>query len=221
MAGSPLTTRPLRRASIPGRWTNYWNGSGGDGLDFAPGTGWAYSNVGYLVVRQFIEAAVDDELGAALQSLAFGPLDLCPAGLALESGDLDGTAWGNRDRYHPGWVYHGFLIGTALDAARFLDGLMSGRLLRPDLLEVMKNSHPLGGATAGRPWETTGYGLELMSGRMSMAGPATGHSGGGPTGVSAVYHFVECDPPCTVAAFARGTDEGVAENAVARLGAQT
>ena len=112
------------------------------------------------------------------------------------------------------------LIGTAVDAARFLDGLMSGRLLPSDLLDSMKFRHPLGGAIAGRLWETTSYGLGLMSGRMSKAGLAIGHSGCGPASVSAVYHFTECNPPSTIAAFAQGNDEGITENAVVRLTSQ-
>ena len=55
---------------------------------------------------------------------------------------------------------------------------------------------------------------------MSIAGLAIGHSGVGPGSVGAVYHFPERDPPCTIAAFAQGEDEGVTENAVVRLGAQ-
>jgi len=193
---------------------------GADNLDFAPGTGWAYSNVGYFFVRQIIEAAADADIGAAMQSLVFGPLGLQSASLVAEPGDLDGIAWGNPNRYHPGWVYHGLLIGSASDAARLLDTLMSGRLLPPDLLEIMKARHPIGGPVAGRPWETTGYGLGLMTGRMSVVGQAIGHSGGGPENVCAVYHFPELEPSCTVATFAQGSDEGVTEHAAAQLAAQ-
>jgi len=137
--------------------------------------------------------------------------------LAREPGDLDSTAWGNPDRYHPGWVYHGLLTGTASDAVRLLNGLLSEQFLPPDLLDSMKSGLPLGGGLPGRPWETTAYGLGLMIGCMSKAGLAIGHSGRGTASVGAVYHFPECHPPCTAAAFARCTGEGVTEHAVARL----
>ncbi len=104
-----------------------------------------------------------------------------------------------------------------MDAAGFLDGLLRGRLLPPDLLNIMKTRHPLGGAIAGRPWEETGYGLGLMNGTLSEAGRAFGHSGVGPGSVSAIYHFPECQPSCTVAAFAEGNDEGLNERAVVKL----
>ncbi len=189
-------------------------------LDFPPGQGWRYSNVGYLFVCQIIEDAAGVDIATAIQELAFDPLDIRSVTLAMEPDDLDGTAWGNPGRYHPGWVYHGLLTGTATDAVRFMDGLLSGRLLSPDLLEIMTKPHPLGGGIDGRPWETTGYGLGLMIGRMSAAGLAIGHSGAGPGSVNAVYHFPDCDPPCTVAAFTQAYDEGITEHAAARLATQ-
>jgi CubicO group peptidase (beta-lactamase class C family) len=193
---------------------------GGDNLDFAPDEGWAYSNVGYLFVRRIIEQAVDDDIGSAMQKFVFDPLDVQSVRLATKPDDLDGTAWGNAARYHPGWVYHGLLIGTARDAVCFMHGLLSGRLLEAELLEIMALPHPFGGAIPGRPWETTGYGLGLMIGKMAGAGLAIGHSGAGPGSVNAVYHFPERVPACTVAAFTRDDDEGVTENVVARLAAR-
>jgi len=240
LPGRPYTLRELlqHRAGVPnyGRLTSYveaverretpWMPDEllervrADRLDFAPGEGWTYSNVGCFLVRRLIEETVGDEIGAALQRLVLGPLDLGSVSLVTEPADLDGTAWGNRHGYHPGWVYHGLLIGTAMDAACFLDGLMAGRLLPSGLLETMKKLHRLGGPLSGRPWEMPGYGLGLMVGRMAEAGFAIGHSGGGPRSVSAVYHFPERGSPCTIAAFAEGTDEGITEHAVARLAAQ-
>jgi len=52
---------------------------------------------------------------------------------------------------------------------------------------------------------------------MASAGMATGHSGAGPGSVSAVYHFADRASPCTVAAFARGDEEGATENESVRL----
>jgi D-alanyl-D-alanine carboxypeptidase len=94
---------------------------------------------------------------------------------------------------------------------------MSGDLLSSVLLKQMTTVHPVVGRWPTRPWETTGYGLGLAIGRMKDAGLAVGHSGAGPGSVSAVYHFVDRDPPCTVAAFAQGDDEGIAEHEVVRL----
>ncbi len=159
-----------------------------------------------------------------MQRLVFAPLELHSVELATAPGDLDRLAWGNPDHHHSGWVYHGLLTGTAAGAVRFLDGLMSGRLPPPELLAIMRIQHPLGGALPGRPWQSTSYGLGPMIGRMSAAGQtiaAIGHSGGGPDSVNALYHFPECRPPCTIAAFTRGRDEGIAEAAVARLAGES
>jgi hypothetical protein len=95
---------------------------------------------------------------------------------------------------------------------------MSGDVLPPDLLTEMTTRHPISEQSlAGRPWETSGYGLGLMIGRMASAGIAMGHSGAGPGSVSAIYHFGDRPTPCTVAAFAKGDDEGTTEHEVVRL----
>jgi len=92
---------------------------------------------------------------------------------------------------------------------------MAGDVLPPELLTEMMTSHAIcAGSLPGRPWETTGYGLGLMIGRMASAGIAMGHSGAGPGSVSAVYHFRDRPRACTVAAFAPGDHEGIAENEV-------
>jgi D-alanyl-D-alanine carboxypeptidase len=188
-----------------------------DRLDFEPGHGWCYSNVGYFFVRRSIEEATGRDIGSALRQLVFDALGLDSVRLVTSVGDLADTAWGNRSQYDPGWVYHGLLVGTPGDAARFLHKLMSGDVLPPELLSEMTTCHPIAGRLPGRPWETTGCGLGLMIGQMTSAGIAMGHSGAGPGSVSAVYHFGDRASPCTIAAFARGDDEGVTEHEVARL----
>jgi D-alanyl-D-alanine carboxypeptidase len=191
-----------------------------DRLDFEPGRGWRYSNIGYLFVRQIIEQTTGGDIGSALRHLVFDALGLSSVRIVATACDLAGTAWGNRGNYDPGWVYHGLLAGTPADAASFLHRLMAGDVLPAALLTEMTTCHPLGGALPGRPWETHGYGLGLMIGRMTSVGLAVGHSGAGPGSVSAVYYFGDRKKPCTVAAFALADTEGAAENEVARLAAE-
>jgi CubicO group peptidase (beta-lactamase class C family) len=74
-------------------------------LDFDPGRGWHYSNVGYLFVRQLVEEAVGQDIGSALRYLIFDSLGLDSVKLATSAQDLADTAWGNRTDYDPGWVY--------------------------------------------------------------------------------------------------------------------
>jgi D-alanyl-D-alanine carboxypeptidase len=187
-------------------------------LDFDPGQGWRYSNVGYLFVRQFIERATGRDIGSALRYLVFDALGLDSVKLAASAQDLADTAWGNRTGYDPAWVYHGLLIGTPGDAVCFLHRLMSGGVLPPRLLTEMTIRHPIRDQPlSGRPWKTAGYGLGLMIGRVASAGVALGHSGGGPGSVCAVYHFADRPTPCTIAAFTTGENEAGAEYEISKL----
>jgi D-alanyl-D-alanine carboxypeptidase len=56
-----------------------------------------------------------------------------------------------------------------------------------------------------------------MIGELDAAALAIGHSGAGPGSVNAAYHFPQATPPCTVAVFAQGEDEGVVEREAARI----
>jgi D-alanyl-D-alanine carboxypeptidase len=191
-----------------------------DRLDYEPGHGWNYSNVGYYFVRRKIEQITAQDIGSALRRLVFDPLRLASVRLVTTVEDLAGTAWGNPGRYDPGWVFHGLLAGTPHDAVRFLHKLITGDVLRPDLLAEAIAPHPVGGPWADRPWSRGSYRLGLMIGECS-AGTAIGHSGAGPGSVVAVYHFSERALPCTVAVFAQGADRpsdvGLAEQEAVRL----
>ena len=183
-------------------------------LLFPPGQGWTYSNVGYLLVRRIVEQAAAEDIDAALRRLVLAPLGVSGVRVAREPTDLVGTAWGNATGYHPGWVYHGLLLGTPAEAALFFDRLLTGRLLPSGLLGVMCEPRPLGGPIPGRPWRTAGYGLGLMIDVASSRGRCLGHTGQGPGSASAAYHFPDLDPPTTAAAFAPVEDQAVVEFAV-------
>ena len=185
-----------------------------DRLLFAPGRGWTYSNVGYLFVRGLIENEMGKRFDIALRRLVFEPLGVPEVTLAREPADLDGTAWGNQSRYHPGWVYHGLAVGTPAEAALFVDRLLAGQLLPAELLRAMLEVHPVGGPIAGRPWQSPGYGLGIMVDAASPRGRCMGHTGGGPGSVAASFHFADLRPTRTVAAFAPVEDPGMVERAV-------
>ena len=163
-----------------------------DRLLFAPGCGWAYSNVGYLIARRRIEEVCGAPLAATLRELVLRPLGLEIAHLAETMVDMDATVFAGGHGYHPGWVYHGTVVGPVAEAALALHRLLSGELLAPALLAAMLRPHPLDGPLPERPWQTTGYGLGLMLGTMLRPGmprpvEVAGHSAGGPGSCGAVY----------------------------------
>lgn len=188
---------------------------GRDRLDFPPGNGWGYSNVGYMFIREVIEEATGETAANALQTLIFRPLGIHDVRFATAPSDFDDVFWDELHGYDPRWVYHGCLVGAPGAAAKVLHALLNGAILTPESLHQMMQRHDLGGAVPGRPWTRCGYALGLMSGEMGAAGRAIGHSGGGPFGVNAVYHYPDLDMPVTVATFTVGTKEGAAEHEAA------
>ena len=187
------------------------------GVLFAPGTGWSYSNIGYMFLREVIEAATHRPLGDLIADQITDPLGLDSVRFAMGPDDFADLHWKEAARYDPRWVYHGCLTGNARDAARLLHALFGGELLSSTLLAQMNHRYPLGGPLPGRPWESCGYGLGLMSGSVKTVGRIIGHSGAGPFCVNAVYHFPDLNTPVTIASFTGGTDEGVAEFEAVRL----
>ena len=188
-------------------------------LDFEPGTGWSYSNVGYMFVREAIEQASGLGIAEAVKLFVTAPLQLQSVELATTSSDLRRTPW-PTENYDPGWVYHGCLIGRSRDAATLLHALFQGKLLRAATLRSMMDACQLGGTIPGRPWTSHGYGLGLMSAEVDAAGRAIGHSGAGPFSANAVYHFPDLANPVTVATFTEGSNEAPAEFAALRLASE-
>ena len=188
-----------------------------DRLIFVPGQGWAYSNVGYLFVRQLIEDVSGQEIDKALQALVFEPIGIEQTRIARTPGDVAQTHWGNATGYDPRWVYHGLLIGPPSDAVGFLRCLRSPTFLSKSTLTTMKSMHVIDDNLEGRPWQRTGYGLGLMMGEMAGVGSVYGHSGVGHDSVSALYCFPDLPDCPIVAVFAQGSDEGIPEFEAARL----
>ncbi|HET8729138.1 MAG TPA: serine hydrolase domain-containing protein [Alphaproteobacteria bacterium] len=193
-----------------------------DRLLFAPGTGWAYSNVGYFVVRRVIEKTCGAGLAEVLDAVVLAPLGLRGSRLAVTRADMGMTVFEGGQDYHPGWVFHGTVIGPVAEAALALHRILGGHLITPACRAALLDRHPIGGPVAGRPWLTTGYGLGLMMGTMQrpgMTGPleVAGHSAGGPGSVGAVYHGVSDGRGRTAAVFAAGSDEGIAEDQALKM----
>ncbi|MBB6251267.1 serine hydrolase domain-containing protein [Nitrospirillum iridis] len=154
---------------------------------YEPGAGWAYSNIGYLKIRGLIETTTGGSLADALDRLVFGPAGLTTARLATQPADLADVRMGpGGEGYHPGWVYHGLVTGTAADAARLLKELMVGPLLRPVTFAAMLERHALPEYRNGI-FKDPAYGLGLMLNAASPLDHPIGHRGAGPGSTIAVY----------------------------------
>ena len=74
-------------------------------LRYEPGQGWDYSNIGYLLARQHLEALCGENLDALLRRLVFDPLGIAGPRVAFTRSDLDGVTLGSVSSYDPQWVY--------------------------------------------------------------------------------------------------------------------
>ena len=157
-----------------------------DRLRFEPGTSWAYSNIGYLMVAQAIEAGSGAPLSSALSSLVFDPVGLQTARLAMSADDLAGVEMGGVAGYNPRWVYHGLVTGTVADAARLLHALITGKLLRASTLSAMLEGHPLP-QHRSEAHPDPAYGLGVMLSATDPHFHPIGHTGEGPGSRIAVY----------------------------------
>ncbi|QGY38939.1 serine hydrolase [Pseudodesulfovibrio cashew] len=183
-------------------------------LLFEPGAGWQYSNIGYAYVRREIERVTNGCLASALEELLFAPLGIQDAGLALGLDDMRRTGLGELENYHPGWVYHGVVVGTLRAAASFLAELSSGKLLKQETFFAMRSPLALKVSVEGRPWMEPGYGLGMMV-DTAPSRHCWGHTGLGPGSSIGVYHFHE-PVSVTVAVFGQTEDQGEVESEVVR-----
>ncbi len=187
-----------------------------DRLRYPAGEGWDYSNIGYLFVRRLIETKIGDNLDKALQKLVLGPLGISRAKVASGPADLEAVLMGSARAYHPGWVYHGLLVGPVEDAARLLHNLMAGELLGSRELQDALTPFLLQGPVPGRPWKAPGYGLGVMTGETTAGARVAGHTGGGPGSTIAVYHAMRAGRR-TAAVFRTSEDVAETEEMAFRL----
>lgn len=97
----------------------------------APGECWDYSNIGYLMACDRMEALSGCSMAALMVDLITRPLGVQSVRFATSAVDFAGTGQIAAARYDPAWVYHGCLIGAPREAAQALHALVGGKLLRP------------------------------------------------------------------------------------------
>src|SRR6185437_4282944 len=156
---------------------------GGSPEPAGPGLGWAYSNTGYLLLRQVLDrhgglASFLPGLGFATATVAERLADLSRAVPARSALIGDGPL-PVAGRYHPGWVGHRTVVTTARDLHQFWSK-------PPPAFTDPANLVTLDVDTGGlfvRP----SYGLGVMADPGHSIGLVIGHGGGGPGYAAAVF----------------------------------
>jgi D-alanyl-D-alanine carboxypeptidase len=152
--------------------------------DFPPGTGWSYSNTGYVLAGMIVEAVTGHKLGQELARRIFRPLGLHdtffpvnrpdipgpnPRGYSLPLVDEAGPLL-DFTVYNPSLAWGaGNLISDLADLERFFRALLGGRLLPPRLLAAMTTP-----VDTGVPGYGYGLGLEMIQ---TPSGRLIGHGG--------------------------------------------
>ena len=142
----------------------------------APGERYAYSSTNYLVLGLLVERITGSDLAHELRTRIFRPLGL--RSTAFEPDVVRLRVHGYRPAIHDGivsgepedtagesaaWLWSaGAIVSNADDLTRFLDGLVTGRVVREPLLAKMIPAQ--------------GYGLGLAA-FTTPCGTAIGHSG--------------------------------------------
>lgn len=177
-----------------------------------PGSAFAYSNIGYMLVRRVLVRATGEDFAVLLHRVVFVPLGIEDATVPTTKAELSGLTFGLsrylggdgepvdvRQRYDPGWIATGVVGTSIVSAARFLHALFSGALLNQELLGEMSKGRavPLEG-DAGGLWQQSEYGLGLMMDVDNDGGRFFGHRGAGPGCSPAVFHFPNKKKPLTV-----------------------
>lgn len=174
----------------------------GKGLRFPPGTGWAYSNPGYMLLKQIAEQVAEATFAELVAQRIAEPLNLrrlfvpqsvedlstlAPAPSRLLS--VDRAFRDTRDYYHPGWVSHGVVASPPSELATFFDALFHGRLISSKSLNEMTTLVPVPVTpSAADRLRKPSQGLGLMADPESPWGSVWGHNGGGPGYTASAFH---------------------------------
>jgi D-alanyl-D-alanine carboxypeptidase len=158
---------------------------------FEPGTSWTYSNTNYIVAGLLLEKATGTPIQALLHQRVVEPLQLKntyfatsgrfrgPYAHGYAPPSISGAGYVDVSAWPPSWAWAaGAMVSNAPDLARFYTALMSGRLLKPRLLQEMTTTVDAG--------QGVRYGLGLFV-QTTPCGEVWGHSGGIPGYISFAY----------------------------------
>jgi D-alanyl-D-alanine carboxypeptidase len=158
----------------------------GHAPDFAPGTGWNYSNTNYILAGLVIEKVTGRAYGTEIERRIIRPLGLrstsvpghdhrvpAPAGRAYSklSDDPAATEIHDVTELNPSAAWAaGEMISDNRDLQRFYRALLTGRLLPPAQQKQLTDTVEV--------YPGAGYGLGLIRQTLSCGTEIWGHSGG-------------------------------------------
>ncbi|MEX5219075.1 MAG: beta-lactamase family protein [Nitrospira sp.] len=190
-------------------------------LLFEPGCGWAYSNIGYMILLRLIEVISGVTYADSVDREICHPLGLIRTSVIAGRSELrdltigysvlvssDGSPVDVRARYDPNWVATGVIASTASEIACFYHSLFKGTILTADRLREMcavvqaRPSHPR--------FVTLCYGLGLIADPDSPYGPIYGHGGEGPGYSASAIHFGETGPQALTVTLLSNTENHAA-----------
>jgi len=162
-----------------------------NGTHFEPGQSWAYSNVGYMMLRLVLQRVTGRSFAQVVREFVVSPLELqhtcvaeriedwstCVPGYGPEV-DPDGRVVDVRGVYHPGWCAPGVAASNAEEVTLVFDALLAGKLLKSETLAEMLTLRPL---PAEHPSDVTpSFGMGIFAGPSLAREHHYGHGGGGP-----------------------------------------
>jgi CubicO group peptidase (beta-lactamase class C family) len=197
----------VRRGGEPWSEAEFLERTQAQRLRSPPGAAFAYSNIGYMLLRTVLIRAGADDFRRVLARVVFEPIGIADWSMPTTQADLAGFRFGPSrylgsaenplevaSHYDPRWIATGVVGTSTRSAARVMHELFAGNVIHPTLLTEMQSGVSVG--TRGGPWESPSYGLGLMIDGGS--GGMVGHRGGGPGCSPAVFHFPRRQQPLTV-----------------------
>jgi len=152
----------------------------------APGTGYRYCNTDYALLGLMIEKVTGQSVEAQLWQRIFQPLHLDDTSFPTVEPQIRGPHASGHLRDRPGARYDecttlspsegwtaGAIVATPTDVARFLDGLLDGKVVDPDGLRLMMDCRETINADTSR-------GLGLVRYDFGGGRVAFGHQGATP-----------------------------------------
>jgi D-alanyl-D-alanine carboxypeptidase len=159
---------------------------------FAPGTGWGYSNINYFLSGLLIEELTGQTVGEAITGRIIEPLGLTgtsypvPDDGTLPSPYLPGYSGGRLGPFFF-WIdvtFNQDMSSTLRDLVAFDRALLAGEVVSTASLAEMRTTVPSTAYGAD-------YGLGFMRWELSCGGEAWGHAGNLPTGASSMTMVTE------------------------------